>query len=149
LRPHEFLAARCASLGLIVAIQNPLILFAAGKPVASWTALLAGVCGEAVILSLAAFLVVAYVPPQRLLSARALAALLLLVPPLVPFFGFAPGPLLMAHPMQGPLLLLQGAFFPLPTDMFAKAMLASGIWMACALIGCRMGLGKLRNGYRI
>lgn len=148
LRPHEFLAARCASLGLIAAIQNPLIILAAGKPLASWTSLMAGVCGEAVILSLTAFLVVAYAPPGRRAFARALASLLLLVPPLIPFFGFAPGAWLIAHPMQGPLLLLQGALFPLPRVIFAEAIMASGVWIACTLIGCRMGLAKLRRDYR-
>ena len=145
LRPHEFLAARCASLGLIAAIQNPLITLAAGKPVTSWTSLMMGVCLEAVILSLTAFLVVAYTPAKRLMSVRILASLLLLVPPLLPFLGFAPWAWLIAHPMQGPLLLLQGAFFPLPIRTLATAMPASGIWIACILIGCRMGYDKLRR----
>jgi hypothetical protein len=145
LRPHEFLAARCASFGLMAAIQNPLITLVAGKPVTSWTSLLAGVCGEAAILSLAAFLVVAFAGPGRALAARILASLLFLAPPLLPFFGFAPGAWLVAHPLQGPLVLLQGAFFPLPISAVAKAMASSGIWIACLLIGCRKGFEKIRG----
>ncbi|MBW8888897.1 MAG: hypothetical protein JF616_14170 [Fibrobacteres bacterium] len=147
LRPHEFLAARCASLGLLAAIQNPLIALVAGKQIASWSSLMLGVCGETAILSLAAFLVVAYAPKGRAVITRLLASLLLLVPPLLPFFGFASGGWLIAHPMQGPLLLLQGAFFPLPGGRVATATLASGIWIALLLIGSRKGFDKLR-GYR-
>lgn len=145
LRPHEFLAARCASLGLIAAVQNPLITLAAGKTVASWTSLMAGACGETIILSLAAFLVVAYARPGKTLIPRVLASSLLLAPPLLPFLGFAPGSWLVAHPMQGPLVLLQGAFFPLPGGVMATAMASSGIWIACLLIGCRKGFGKIRG----
>ena len=144
LRPHEFLAARCASLGLIAAIQNPLIALVAGKPIAAWTSLMLGVCGETAILSLAAFLVVAYAPTGMAMVARLLASLLLLGPPLLPFFGFTSGAWLIAHPMQGPLLLLQGAFFPLPGSTVATATIASGIWIACLLIGCRMGFARNR-----
>jgi hypothetical protein len=146
LRPHEFLAARCASFALIASIQNPLITLAAGIPVASWTSLLAGVCGEAAILSLCAFLLVAYAPPRRAGLLRLLASLLLLGPPLLPFLGFAPGALLVAHPMQWPLTLLQGAFFPLPGRTVATAMAASAVWVTALLIGCRRAYGKLRLG---
>lgn len=145
LRPHEFLAARCASLGLIAAIQNPLIILVAGKPVASWISLMAGVCGEAVMLSLAAFLVAAYAPPGRSWIARLLVSLSLLAPPLMPFLGFAQGAWLIAHPLQGPLVLLQGAFFPLPGAVFGTALITSGLWIACILIGCRTGYGRLRR----
>jgi fluoroquinolone transport system permease protein len=145
LRPHEFLAARCASLGLIVASQNPLIALVAGKPIASWTSLMLGICGEAVILILAAFLVVAYTPKGRAIITRLLASLLLLVPPLLPFFGFPSGAWLIVHPLQGPVILLQGAFFPLPGGTVATAALASGIWIACLLFACRKGFGKLRG----
>jgi fluoroquinolone transport system permease protein len=145
LRPHEFLTARCASLGLIAAIQNSLLTLAAGEPVASWASLLPGVGGEAVILSLVAFLVVAYAPAGRVAVASILASLLLLVPPLMPFLGFAPSAWLLVHPMQGPLLLIQGAFSPLPGGTLAAAMAASGIWMGCILMGCRIGYEKMRR----
>jgi len=145
LRPQEFLAARCASLVLMAGIQNPCIALAGGKSIASWTALLLGVCGEAAILTLAAFLVVAYAPKGWAMITRLLASLLLLVPPLLPFFGFRSGAWLIAHPMQGPLLLLQGAFFPLPGGAQAAAIASSAIWIACLLIGCRKGYGKLRG----
>lgn len=145
LRPHEFLAARCASLGLIAAIQNPLITLAAGKPVASWIALWAGVCGEAIILSLAAFLVVAFAPPGRVMIARFLASFLLLGPPLMPFLGFLPGDWLILHPLQGPLLLLQGSIFPLPGRTFATALAASAIWAVLLLAACKKGFAKIRE----
>ncbi len=145
MRPQEFLAARCASLGLIAGIQNPCIALAAGKSIASWTALLLGVCGESAILTLSAFLVVAYAPKGWAMITRLLASMLLLVPPLLPFFGYSIGAWLIAHPMQGPLLLLQGAFFPLPGGAQAEALASSGIWIACLLIVCRKGYGKLRG----
>lgn len=145
LRPHEFLAARCASIGLIAAIQNPVIAMAAGKPIASWASLMAGVGGEAVLLSLAAFLVVAYAPPGRVMAARFLASVLLLGPPLMPFLGFVPGPWLIAHPMQGPLLLLQGAFFPLPGGTFATALAASAIWALLLLALCKKAFARIRE----
>lgn len=145
LRPHEFLAARGASLGLIAAVQNPLIALAAGKPVASWTSLMAGVCGEAAILSLAAFLVMAYAPPGRVIIGRFAASFLLLGPPLMPFLGFVPGGWLILHPLQGPLLLFQGAFFPLPGRTFAMAVAASGIWAALLLVACRKAFLRLRE----
>lgn len=147
LRPHEFLAARCASLGLLAAVQNPLIPLLAGEPVAGWAALLAGVCAEAAILSLIAFLVGAYLPAGRLTVARLLASLLLLAPPLLPFLGFAPGAWLPAHPLQGPLLLLRGAFSPIPPAAAAPAILLSGFWMACILFMSRM-LSKRKPEFR-
>lgn len=145
LRPHEFLAARCASLGLIAAIQNPLIVLAAGKPVASWTSLLAGICGESVILSLAAFLVMAYAPPGRVIIGRFVASFLLLGPPLMPFLGFQPGDWLIAHPLQGPLLLFQGAFFSLPGRKFSVAVTVTCVWTVILLPVCRMAFSRLRE----
>lgn len=145
LRPHEFLAARCASLGLIAAVQTPLIALAAGRPVASWGALMAAVCGEAVILSLSAFLLLAFAPPGRVLPARFLATLLLLGPPLMPFLGFVPGRWVAVHPLQSPLLLFQGAFFPLPPRHLAAALAGIALWSVVLLFACRKAFSRIRE----
>lgn len=145
LRPHEFLAARCASLGLIAAVQNPLIALAAGQPVASWVSLLAGVLGATITLSLLAFLVMAFSPRGWVVLVRIVAACLILGPPLMPFLGFAPGPWLIAHPLQGPLLLYQGAFFPLPGSTSATALLMTGIWALVLLPACRKAFSRIRE----
>lgn len=146
LRPHEFLAARCASLGLIAAVQTPLIALAAGKPIASWASLLAGIGAETGILSLAAFLIVAYAPDRRLTPARLGASLLFLVPPLLPFLGIQSGGWILVHPLQGPLVLFQGAFLPFPARTPAVAVPGSALWMAFFLVLCRAAFGRMRSG---
>jgi len=66
-------------------------------------------------------------------------------PPLMPFLGFLPGPWLIAHPLQGPLLLIQGAFFPLPDRTFAIAAGSSAIWSAILLVACRKAFSRIRE----
>lgn len=145
LRPHEFLVARAGSLTLIAAAQNLALALAGGKPVASFPALLLGVSIESVILSLTAFLVMAYTRPGNVIVARLLASALLLGPPLAPFLGLVPGGWLGLHPLQGPLLLLQGAFFRLPLATFALAVGSGLAWCAVLLLCCRAAAARLRR----
>ncbi len=145
LRPHEYLAARAVSLTLIAGAQNLALAIAGGKQIASYMALLGGVCSESILLSLFAFLVTAYTRPGNVVLARIVASGMLLVPPLLPFFGYAPGSWLILHPLQGPLVLLQGAFFRLPGTTVAMSLAGSAAWAMLLLAACRPAMGRVRR----
>lgn len=144
-RPHEFLAARAAGISLLALIQTGLVTWAGGKPVASFPSLFLGAGLASVLLSLAAFLVMAAAANGGLMAMRFAATLLLLGPPLLPFLGFVPGPWLNIHPLQGPLVLLQGAYFPLQAHKFWIAIASGAAWCLALLAACRWGFIRLRR----
>jgi hypothetical protein len=144
-RPQEFLAARAAGIALLVLAQTGLLAWAGGKPAASYASLFLGTGLAGVQLSLAAFLVMAAAANGGLMAMRFGATLLLLGPPLLPFLGFVPGPWLHAHPLQGPLVLLQGTYFPLPMRAAGIAVASGAAWCAVLLAACRWGLNRLRR----
>jgi fluoroquinolone transport system permease protein len=62
---------------------------------------------------------------------------LVFLPPFLHSFGLWPSPLLYIHPFMAPLLILKGAFQPLPDWQWLYALLYGSAWLGLAFWYCQ------------
>jgi fluoroquinolone transport system permease protein len=125
LRTGEYLGSKVATLSAVAVAENVLVVWWIAGP--GWAAapLMAGAAFASVMLCLAGFVAVVRFRSvnEYLLPAMGWTVLLLL--PVFPYLGIGAGPWVWLHPVQAPLVLLDGAFRPLPPAVLAYGLLYS------------------------
>lgn len=133
LRPAEYLAARLASLGLLALLENlgMSLLFCglgfAPLPMAGGVAL-----GTALFCLTGLIVVARYGSINAFLLPSAAIAGLLALPTIAALAGWG-GPLLLMHPLEPALLLMQGAFRPLAAWELTYCLGYGALW--CLIFG--------------
>ncbi len=145
LRPHERLVARFASLGGLALVQNVSIVAFVKTGSVSWPTLIAGLAGAGLILTLLPYPMLAFASKRLRLVARILLSLLLLVPPVLPYFGFGASQTLLLHPLYAAIMLMQGAYFPQSTSTTLLALASLSLWALGLLIVFKYALSRLRD----
>lgn len=160
LRPHEYLAAKLASLGGLASAQC-LILYlgtrgGSGKELFF---LVLGASAGSSLLVLAAVLALAYPWLPRSWGPKSMSGrsflqvtiilLFLCLPGMLsndpePGYPRGAGLLALLLPAQGVYLLLSGAFGPIAAWQWTYGILSTGFWTALALAFCPRGFARLR-----
>jgi len=134
LRSGEYLLAKVSTLALLSLVENGLITLTVVGPNVQLLLLSAGIVLGTAIFALAGFVAVARYDAINTFILPSLVYLLLLALPLLTYFGLGRAPLLDAlmllHPLQPILALLQGAITPTP-----GAQLIYGLMMSVAWVG--------------
>lgn len=125
LRSGEYLLVKLLALSLLALVENLLItaLFTGFR--FALLPMVLGLLATGAIFSLAGFLVVVRYDSINEFLMPSIGYLLLLLLPLVDFFGVVESPLFYLHPLQAALVLMEGAFRPLGWLEWAYALLYS------------------------
>ncbi|NHZ71924.1 MAG: ABC transporter permease [Aquificales bacterium] len=113
LRPAEYLAAKAATLTGLTVLESSLIVIVSYGFGVNWLVLLAGVVETAVFFCLAGFIVVARYDSVNQYLLPSILYVSLLGLPLGAYLAGWNHWLLILHPMQATLTLLEGAWQPL------------------------------------
>jgi len=129
LRKEEFLASKVLSLTGLSLLESAVLAALIYGIRLNWAALLSGVALLAVMLALYGFLVVARYDSLNAYLMPSVLYLLILMPPLLDYFGVLKGAWVYLHPVHGPLVLLQAAFRPVAAWQWVYGLLYSGLWI--------------------
>ncbi len=137
LRDSEYLSAKVLSLTLLSVLETLLIVVFASGFSFHWPLLVAGVLLLIGILSLYGFIVVSrYDSISEFLMPSVLWTFGISLP-LLYYFNIWRTPLMFLHPLQAPLLLIQGAFQPLPTWQIVYGLAYGFAWLVVAMLLAR------------
>ena len=129
LRQSEYLAAKLMSLTLLTLVENVAIVTAVYGLHYNFLLLVLGVGLMASFNVLFGFIAVArYDSINRFLLPSILLTMLLSFP-LLDYLGLWTSPLLYLHPVQAPLLLLKGAFQPIPAWQIGYGVVYATVWI--------------------
>jgi fluoroquinolone transport system permease protein len=128
-RTSEYLAARVATLSAVAVLENVLVVWWIGGPGFAAAPLVAGAALASVMFCLTGFIAVVRYRSVNEYLLPAMGYTVLLFLPVLPYFGVGAGPWVYAHPVQGPLLLLRGAFSPLTAGEAVYAVVYSLVWI--------------------
>jgi fluoroquinolone transport system permease protein len=143
LRASEYLAARCASLMLLVAVENLLILGLAFPLGQTLLALLPGLVALTLIYTLLGFVAIADYDSINEYLMPSFLYMILLQLPLLGYLGLVPAPLFWLHPVYPPLLLLRAALVPVPGWELAYALLGSLAWVGLTFAWSRRAFERV------
>lgn len=135
LRQGEYLWAKLLSLALLTLVENGVIVTAvvvtAGVGVYFNPLLMAaGIVLLSFINALYSFmLVIRYESVNSFIFPSVFWAMVLSIP-LLQYFGLVDTPLMYLHPVQAPLLLLTGAFQPMPAWTWLYGVVYGAVWVA-------------------
>ncbi len=142
LRVGEYLGSKVATLALLSLIENFIIVSLAGGFEYRFAVLALGILCASVIYTLIGFVAVArydsineYIMPATLVTA-------LLSIPYLEYFELWTSPLMLLHPLQGSLIMMEAAFTPVSMGELTAAVISTGIWIA---IACTMGRRAFRR----
>lgn len=145
LRPHEYLASKAATLGLLSLPATLAMVLLLRGPAFQPVLLLAGTAAACILLVFAGFIAASLAPtvPGFLLSSLLWVPAFL--PPLLPGFGLADSPLLRIHPLDPPLALLRASFSGGGAGEIAYGLAGSAAWALVGLRGCKSAFERLRQ----
>ena len=133
----EYLASKIVTLAGLALIEQFVIVWAAYGSGFAGPPLVTGTVLAAILYTLAGFvLVVRYESINEYLFPSVLFVMLLSLP-LLHYFNLWDTWLLYLHPLRAPLVLLTGAFRPIPPWQYAYGVLYSLLWAALLLVASR------------
>jgi fluoroquinolone transport system permease protein len=137
LRPGEYLLSKVATLTGLSILENVLIVIVAVGSGVQYGWLIAGIVGTSVLYGLIGFLVVArYDSINEYLFPSALYTTFLSLP-LLYYFDIVTNPLMMLHPLLGPLMLLQAAFQEVSAWKIVYALLITVVATCLFFLWCQ------------
>lgn len=150
LRPHEYLAAKIASLSALPVLAGLAVALACRSVHFQPLPLLAGMGAGTALSALAGFLVASRHGTRRSFAAWSPLWALGLGAPLLSMLGFGRLAGIQAawffwHPLQGALSLLQAAFREPPGWVIAYGVGSSLLWAGIALWLGKRALGRMRE----
>jgi fluoroquinolone transport system permease protein len=129
LKNSEYLASKVLSLTLLSLLENLLIVLVGYGTEFNPVLLVSGMIGAAAMYTLCGFVAVSkyssineYLFPSFLYT-------LAFIPPFFPYGGFEGGWFLYLHPLQAPLILVQGAFTGMERGELVYGAFASLVWV--------------------
>jgi fluoroquinolone transport system permease protein len=118
----EYLTSKVATLTALSLVENLLLVcFAVGAHFALLP-MTAGIVLASVLYALVGFVAVARYDSINEYIMPSMVYVLLLSVPYLGYFGIWRSPLLYLHPLQGPLMLMEAAFRPIPFGTWAYAV---------------------------
>lgn len=137
LRVSEYLGSKVVTLALLSLVENLVIVSVAGGFGFRFPILASGILGASVIYTLIGFVAVArydsineYIMPATLVTT-------LLSLPYLDYFGIWTSPLMLLHPLQGCLIMMEAGFVSVPSGELIAGVISAGIWIAIASIVAR------------
>ena len=138
----EYLASKTATLTALSLVEQVVIVWSAHGGGFAAGPLVAGIVLAAVLHTLVGFLLIAryrsineYMFPSILFTA-------VLSLPMLHYFGLWDTWLLYLHPFTAPLVLLAGAFRPIPAWHWAYGVLYAAAWAGVLLLAARRAFGR-------
>ena len=142
LRVGEYLGSKIATLALLSLVENLIIVSLVGGFEYRIALLALGITGASVIYTLIGFVAVArydsineYIMPASLVTT-------LLSIPYLEYFDLWTSPLMLLHPLQGCLVVMEAAFMPVSVGELVAALISAGAWITIAYF---MGLRAFRR----
>ena len=133
----EYLTSKTVTLAALALIEQFVVVWAAYGGGFAGPALVSGTVLAAIVFTLAGFVLVArYASINEYLFPSVLFVMVLSLP-LLHYFDLWDTWLLYLHPLRAPLVLLAGAFTPIPPWQFAYGVLYSVLWAALLLFASR------------
>ena len=138
----EYLASKTATLTALSLVEQVVIVWSAHGGGFAAGPLVAGIALAAVLYTLVGFVLIAryrsineYMFPSVLFTA-------VLSLPLLHYFGLWDTWLLHLHPFTAPLVLLAGAFRPMPAWHWAYGVLYAAAWIGVLLLASRRAFDR-------
>ena len=138
----EYLVSKTVTLAALSLVEQGIIVWSAYGGGFAAGALASGIVLAAILYTLAGFVLVAR---YRSISEYMFPSVLVVVAISLPFlhyFEVWDTCLLYLHPFTAPLVLLAGAFGPLPSWQWAYGLLYSAAWAGLLLLACRRVFGR-------
>ena len=134
LRDVEYLGSKVISLAILSSFETVLIVALVSGPALNWPLLLLGVLILIGVLALYGFVVVVrYDSISEFLMPSVLWTFAISLP-LLYYFGLWRTPLMFLHPLQAPLVLIQGAFQSVPGWQITYGLAYGALWLAMTLL---------------
>ena len=138
----EYLVSKTGTLAALSVVEQLVIVWSAHGAGFAPGPLLAGTVLAAVLYTLTGFLLVArYRSINEFLFPSSLFTILLSLP-MLHYFGVWDTWLLYLHPFTAPLVLLAGAFRPLPPWQWAYGVLYAAAWACLLLVASRRAFDR-------
>ena len=130
----EYLASKTLTLTALSVVEQLVIVWSAHGGGVSLAPLLAGIALAGILYTLVGFVLIArYRSINEFLLPSVLCTVLLSLP-MLRYFGIWDTWLLYLHPFTSPLVLLEGAFRPIPTWEWAYGLTHAAAWSALLLL---------------
>ena len=138
----EYLASKTATLTALSLVEQVVIVWSAHGGGFAVGPLVAGIVLAAILYTLAGFLLIArYRSINEFMFPSVLFTAVLSLP-MLHYFGLWDTGLLYLHPLTAPLVLLAGAFRPIPSWQWAYGLLYSGAWAGVLLLAARRAFDR-------
>ena len=138
----EYLASKTATLTALSLVEQVVIVWSAHGGGFSVGPLVAGIVLAAILYTLAGFLLIArYRSINEFMFPSVLFTAVLSLP-MLHYFGLWDTGLLYLHPLTAPLVLLAGAFRPIPSWQWAYGLLYSAAWAGVLLLAARRAFDR-------
>jgi fluoroquinolone transport system permease protein len=129
LRPFEYLLSKVVTLGVLSLIETLILVIVLSGIDFNWPLFLLGVAITAAIYSLFGFIAVAPYDSVNEFIFPSVLWVLATLPPLLYFMGVSDSWIFFLHPLQAPLVLLQGAFTGVPDWQIVYGILYGALWI--------------------
>ena len=142
LADREYLASKTATLTGLSVVEQLVIVWSAHGGGFAVGPLVAGIALAAVLYTLVGFLLIArYRSINEFMFPSVLFTAILSLP-MLHYFGLWDTWLLYLHPLTAPLVLLAGAFRPMPAWHWAYGVLYSAAWAGVLLLASRRAFDR-------
>ena len=133
----EYLASKTATLTALSLVEQVVIVWSAHGGGFAGGPLVAGIVLAAVLYTLVGFLLIARYRSINEFMFPSILFTAVLSLPMLHYFGLWDTWLLYLHPLTAPLVLLKGAFGPVPSWQWAYGLLYSAAWAGLLLLAAR------------
>ena len=138
----EYLASKTATLTALSLVEQVVIVWSAHGGGFAVGPLVAGIVLAAILYTLAGFLLIArYRSINEFMFPSVLFTAVLSLP-MLHYFGLWDTWVLYLHPLTAPLVLLAGAFQPIPSWQWAYGLLYSAAWAGVLLLAARRAFDR-------
>ncbi|MFO7663568.1 MAG: ABC transporter permease [Chloroflexota bacterium] len=133
LRPVEYLLSKVLTLGFLSLVESTILVVLLSGVDFNWLLFLLGLAITAALYSLFGFIAVAPYDSINEFIFPSVLWVLATLPPVLYFLGVSDSWLFFLHPLQAPLVLMQGAFTGVPPWQIIYGILYGALWVGIAL----------------
>ena len=133
----EYLASKVLTLTALSVVENLAVVLMTHGPVFRWLPFVAGMAGASVMFCLIGFIVVARYDSINEYLFPTMIYTTLFYLPLLDYTGLWETRWMLLHPLQAPLVLMEGAFYPLQAWEWFYGSVYSTLWIALVFLWSR------------
>ena len=138
----EYLASKTATLAVLSVVEQLVIVWSAHGTGFAAGPLIAGIVLATVLYTLVGFLLVARYRSINEFLFPSVPVTVVLSLPMLLYFGVWDTWLLYLHPFTAPLVVLAGAFRPIPAWQWAYGVLYAALWAGLLLLASRRAFDR-------